>query len=75
MTYSLTIHRYGRYMTFDTLDELKAELATYFTQREKDSGIVDRLTRFTMETVTDNYGSYRFAQNDYQDYQICAYED
>lgn len=67
--YTLTIRRYGRYLSFETLKELKEELSRYFTPREINSGIVNRLTDFTHTPLKDGY-----RKNNYQDFQVCCYE-
>ena len=74
MKYSLTIGRYNRHIRFDTLDELINELKQYFTAREIASGIIDRLTRFTMKTITENGFSYKHGENKHQDLTINCYE-
>jgi hypothetical protein len=67
--FTLTINRYGRYLSFDTLEELKDELRTYFSQKEIASGIVERLTNFSNVQKKDGYKKIS-----YQDYTICSYE-
>lgn len=71
MTYSLYIRRYRRNISHLTLEELRQELAQYFTKREIESGIVDRLT---------NFGSRKppkdgFLTNSWQDFEVHAYSD
>ena len=66
--YSLTIKRYNRYLSFDSITDLKEELSRYFTPREIQSGIVDRLTNFNNTPLKDGY-----CKNDYQDFSVCWY--
>ena len=66
--YTLTIRRYGRYLSFETLEELIEELSRYFTPRELKCGIIDRLTDFTHTPFKDGY-----CKNNYQDFQVCWY--
>ena len=68
--YTLYISRYGRHLTFDTIEELREELGTYFTPSEKKSGIVDRLTTFNAARCKDGY-----IKNDYRDMSVCYYPD
>lgn len=68
MSYNLTISRYGRYLSFDTLEELKEELSLYFSPKEKESGIIEKLTNF--DSVKEQDG---FKQINYQDFTICCY--
>lgn len=64
--YTLTINRYGRYLSFDTLDELKEELSGYFSTKEKD--LVNKLLDFSKTPTIDGY-----KKNIYQDYTVCCY--
>ena len=66
--YSLTIRRYGRYLNFDTLEELKEELSLYFSPKEKSNGIIEKLTNFDNIQEKDGY-----KEISYQDYIICMY--
>lgn len=66
--YTLHIHRYDRYMTFENIHDLKDELKRYFTPKELASGVVDRLINFERKN-TD--GFYR---NSFQDFEVCCYE-
>lgn len=52
--YSLLVRRYGYYVTFDSLEELKEEVRKYFTKSE--AHLVDRLTQFP-ENRYDQYGT------------------
>lgn len=69
-TYSLTIRRYGRHITFNSLEELVAEVKQYFTKSE--SGIVDRLTTFGKLTKVDD--EYSYAERDYRDMKVVCHE-
>lgn len=61
----------GFYLSFDNIEDLRAELSRYFTPRELDSGIVDRLTTFNLNRMQDN-----MVKNSYQNFDIsCFYED
>ena len=66
--YSLFIRRYRRHMNFDSIVDLKDELSSYFTQREIQSGIVDRLVNFNTTPIKDGY-----CKNSYQDFEVCWY--
>jgi hypothetical protein len=68
MKYLAIIKRYGRYLTFDSLEELKAELSRYFTDKEKASGIVDRLTDFDNVPVENGH-----KEINHQDFTVCYY--
>lgn len=58
----------GRFSyTFDTLDDLKAEVSRYFTKKEK--SIVDQLCFFPR----CNFDEYGMAENTYQSYYVIAY--
>jgi hypothetical protein len=63
--YTLLIRRYGRYMSFDTIEELKNEVSGYFTKSEK--AIVEKLTTFN--SFVDG-----MAKNDYQDFTTICYK-
>ncbi len=60
--YTLLIKRYNRYMSFNTVEELKDETARYFTNSEK--SIVEKLTTFNLS----NADSYGMVKNDYKDF-------
>lgn len=62
--YSLHIRRYDRYLTFESLEELRQEVGLYFTEREKAAGIVDRLTSFVMKNECPGYWT---GEQKYQD--------
>ena len=66
--YSLTIKRYNLHLSFDNIIALKDELSRYFTQRELQSGIVDRLVNFNNTPIKDGY-----CENNYQDIKVCWY--
>ena len=68
MKYSLLIQRYGRYMTFDSVEELRDEVRSYFTKKEQASGIVERLTTF-------NRFTNGMAENKYQNMTVSAFGD
>ena len=68
MMFTLTIQRYGRYLSFDTIEELREELSGYFSPKEK--SIVDKLTDFSNTPTIDGYKT-----NSYQDYTVCSYEE
>lgn len=67
--FTLTIKRYGRYLSFDTLEELKEELSLYFSPKEKANGIIEKLTNFNNVSKKDGY-----KEISYQDYTVCCYE-
>ena len=68
MSYTLLIKRYGTYLSFDNIEDLKSELKRYFTPNEISGGIVDRLTTFNEGKRQDG-----FIKNDYQDFTVCCY--
>lgn len=68
-SYTLHIHRYDRYLQFNSLKELQDELKRYFSPRELASGIVERLTDFKNKNED---GYYR---NAFQDFEVCCYEN
>lgn len=74
MKYALYIGRYRRNINFDTLEDLVAELKEYFTQSEIKSGVVERLTKFAMKTISENGFAYKYGENNYQDMKITCYE-
>lgn len=65
LSYALHIRRYDRYQTFDTLEQLKEEVSTYFTKSE--GRIVDRLCDFTHTPFVDDV-----ATNSYQDFSTSC---
>ena len=65
--YTLTINKYGRYLSFDTFDELKEELFSYFSASEKN--IVEKLLDFSNTPIVDGY-----KENKYQDFTVCCYD-
>lgn len=67
MKYTLQIKRYGRLLTYDSLAALRTDLEKYFSLREINGGVVDRLTDFKGE-VTNGY-----IRRHYQDYVTCCY--
>lgn len=69
-SYSLTINRYGRYMTFDSAADLRAELKGYFTKVEQRTGVIERLTTFSRSRFRNGY-----ATNSYQDFTVTAYAE
>lgn len=66
-TYSLFIRRYDRNMNFNTLEELRDEVAKYFTKSEGE--IVRQLTTFS---GADEDGT---AVNSYQDFKTYQYSN
>ena len=72
--YEYGLRRFGQrgfYLSFDNIEDLRAELSRYFTPRELDSGIVDRLTTFDVNRMQDD-----MVKNSYQNFDIsCFYED
>lgn len=68
MTYTLLIKRYGTFLSFDNIEELKNEVKRYFSPNEINSGIVERLTTFNESKRLDGY-----IKNDYQDFTVCCY--
>ena len=74
MKYALYIGRYRSNMNFNTLEELIAELKGYFTPSEIANGIVERLTKFAMKTISENGFTYKQGENNYQDMKITCYE-
>lgn len=64
--YNLLIRRYGRNLNFDTIEELKTEVARYFTKSE--SHIVERLTTF-------NSFTNHMCKNSYQDVSTICYQE
>ena len=68
--YSLLIRRYGRLVSFATLQELKNDIKRYFTTREIRNGIVDHLTKFDKSTYHDGYYTCS-----YQDFTTCFHPD
>ena len=71
--YSLTITRYGRYLKFDSIEDLTEELKQYFSPSEIRSGIVDRLTAFRKPTPTDR--GKGFVKNALRDFTVRYYFD
>ena len=71
MEYTLFIRRYGRWLTFPTIDELREELRGYFTAREIAGGIVERLTSFEGRKA----GEDGYVQNQYQDFETYFYPE
>lgn len=58
-------------LTFDNVEELRAELSRYFTPKELKSGIVERLTTFN-----ENRMKYNSVKNVYQNFDVlCNYEE
>jgi hypothetical protein len=72
--YSFTIKRYNTNKSFNTLEELKEEIGQYFTKKEKESGIVEKLITFNPTLVNENGFKYFFAKNNYQDFTVCYYD-
>ena len=68
MKYLAIIKRFGRYLTFDSIEELKAELSKYFTESERASGIVDELTDFDNVPVKDGHKEIH-----HQDFIVAYY--
>lgn len=67
--YSLTIKRYNRYLSFDSVEELTEELSSYLTQSEIASGILTKLTDFN-PTRRDRDG---FVVNNWCDFRTDCY--
>ena len=65
--YTLTVSRYSRYLSFNTLEELREELESYFSAKEKN--IVEILLDFSKTPVKDGYKT-----NKYQDFTVCCYD-
>lgn len=61
--------RGGYYNHFSTLEELREELSCHFTAKEIQSGLVDRLTTFPRNKVSDD----GYVENKYQNISVCAY--
>lgn len=68
MLYTLSIKRYDKVLGFNSLEELRAEFARYFSPREKASGVVECLTNFDYIKEIDGYKKII-----YQDFTICYY--
>lgn len=64
-SYSLLIRRYGRHLNFDTLEELKSEVRTYFTKSEQ--GIAQQLCDFSKAKFVDD-----MAENKYRDFSVSC---
>lgn len=71
--YTLLIRNGGSrgdyYNSFSTLDELRNELSRHFTQKEIQSGLLDRLTTFPFAGVNND----GYIENKYQNISVCAY--
>lgn len=74
LPYEYVLYRGGQRrfcLTFESLEDLRSELSRYFTPKEINSGIVDRLTTFNEKLMKD-YS----VKNSYQVFDIiCNYED
>lgn len=74
-TYSMTLRgTRDVYFSFYSLNELIEELNMRLSQREKDSGLVERLTTFRLRPVDDNGFKYYYAQNSYQNMTVECME-
>jgi hypothetical protein len=69
MVYSLYIRRYQRSKDFNSLSELREEVASYFSNKEK-CFIVDILTTFHNK----QFNSEGIAHNSYQDFSVYAFK-
>lgn len=65
--YTLYVGRYKRYMRFETVDELRVEVSSYFTRSEQN--IVDKLCTFD-PSKRDADG---LVVNKYQDFLTDCY--
>lgn len=73
--YSMTIKGTRNvHLGFDSPDELIEELNMRLSQKEKDSGLVERLTAFRLRPVDDNGLKYLYAQNNYQNMTVDCME-
>lgn len=67
--FSLLIRRYDSYQTFGSLEDLREEVGRYFTEREKASGIVDRLTSPMLKNESPGYWT---GEQKYQDMTVTC---
>lgn len=74
-TYSLTIMGTRRvHMEFQSINDLIEELEMRLSQREKDIGLVERLTAFRLRPVNDNGYKYMVAENKIRNITVMCHE-
>lgn len=75
VNYALLIRNGGDrgdyYNNFSNLEDLRGELSRHFTAREIQSGLVDQLTTFSCNKVSDD----GYIENKYRSISVCAYLD
>ena len=62
------------HMEFESINGLIEELKMRLSQREKDIGLVERLTAFRLRLVNDNGYKYFHAENDYKNMKVICQE-
>lgn len=69
MVYSLYIRRYKRCKDFNSISELREDVASYFSNGEQ-SSIVEALTTFH----NGQFNNEGIAHNSYQDFSVYAFK-